>query len=108
MLFCAILPPYINWSKGFPLSIDQCELRDKNEVELSPRRPDVDVIADRFYSFKGKNKATKVFNGKNPLDLGLFISNDLFETILQYTQAKSDESNLVVSYVTFFRQYKII
>jgi hypothetical protein len=75
MLYHALLPQFLEWSKGFPLSIEECELRDKNWVKLFPRQPDIDVIADQFFGTKAKSK-DKVFSAKKSADLSLCVKNE--------------------------------
>lgn len=72
-----------------PLHIDECTLRNKNWVELIPRHPDVDVIADRLFDSRGgKNKTAKVFSPKQGVELVLSISHELYESIQDHIEAK--------------------
>jgi len=72
MAYHALLPQYLEWSRNFP---------NKNWVELIPRQPDVDAIAEKFFSFKGKNKA-KTFSSKSGTELYLCIRYDKYDAIL--------------------------
>lgn len=83
VLYHALLPQYIKWSKGFPLQLEDCQIRNKLWVELVPKIPDVDAVADYFFISKGKNK-TKAFTPKQGVDLYLVITNEKYEAILQH------------------------
>ena len=81
VLYYALLPHYIKWSKGFPLQLNECQIRNKLWVELVPKHPDVDAVTDQFFTSKGKNKA-KVFTPKQGVDLYLVITHEKYEAIL--------------------------
>jgi hypothetical protein len=66
------------------LPFDECELHTKLWVELIPKTPDVDAIADKFFDLKGKNKTTRFFSAKQGIDLYLAISHKKFESILDH------------------------
>ena len=83
ILYHALLPQFLGWSKGFPLSIEECELRDKNWVQLLPRQPDIDAIAEQFFEAKPKSKV-KVFSAKKSADLLLCLKNEKYQDILQH------------------------
>lgn len=83
VLYHALLPQYIKWSKGFPIQLEDCQLRNKLWVELIPKHPDVDAVAEYFFSSKGKNKA-KIFMPKQGIDLYLVITNEKYEAVLQH------------------------
>jgi hypothetical protein len=83
MAYHALLPQYLEWSKSFPLVMDECLLRDKNWVELIPRQPDVDAIADKFFHSKGKTKA-KTFSAKSGAELYLCIRHEKYDAILEH------------------------
>jgi hypothetical protein len=83
ILYYALLPQFLRWSKGFPLSIEECELRNKNWVQLIPRQPDIDAIAERFFEAKPKSKV-KVFSAKKGADLSLCVKNEKYQEILQH------------------------
>lgn len=89
--YYALLPQYLAWSKGYPLSIDECQLRDKDWVELIPKNPDVDVIADRFFEFKGKKARAKSFTPKKGAELSLSISYETYDDILTRLVELDDE-----------------
>ncbi|KAF8178256.1 hypothetical protein BJ912DRAFT_856337 [Pholiota molesta] len=84
--FHALLPHFVKWSEQFPLHIDACTLRNNNWVELMPRHPDVDIIADKFFESRGKK--TKVFSSKKSIELHLSISHELYESIQDHIEAK--------------------
>ncbi|KAF8200099.1 hypothetical protein BJ912DRAFT_1019943 [Pholiota molesta] len=69
--FHALLPHFVKWSEQFPLHIDACTLRNNNWVELMPRHPDVDIIADKFFESRGKKR-----------------SHELYESIQDHIEAK--------------------
>ena len=83
ILYYALLPQFLHWSKGFPLSIKECELHDKNWVQLIPQQPDIDAIAEQFFEAKSKRKV-KVFAAKKGADLSLCIKNEKYQEILQH------------------------
>ena len=78
VLYLAILPQFVKWSKGFALPLDDCQIRNKLWVELIPKHPDIDAITDHFFSSKGKNK-TKIFSAKQGIDLYLVITYEKYE-----------------------------
>ena len=100
ILYHALLPQFLEWSKGFPLSIEECELRDKNWVKLVPRQPDIDIIADQFFEAKAKSKV-KVFSAKKSADLSLCIKNEKYQEILQHI-VDLDEGSEDVRTSSFF------
>ena len=96
MAYYALLPQYLEWSKNFPLAIDQCQLRDKDWVELIPRQPDVDAITDKFFHCKGKSKA-KTFSPKSGAELYLCIRYDKYDSILEHLVQLDEQSRAQVS-----------
>jgi hypothetical protein len=95
LAYHALLPQFLEWSKNFSLTIDECQLRDKNWVELISRQPDVDAIADMFFSCKGKSKA-KMFSPKNGVELSLSIRYEKYDAILEHL-VQLDERQVQVS-----------
>ena len=91
ILYHALLPQFLHWSKGFPLSIEECELHDKNWVQLIPRQPDIDAIAEQFSEAKPKSKV-KVFSAKKSADLSLCVKNEKYQEVLQHL-VDLDEAN---------------
>lgn len=91
ILFHALLHQYLKWSKGFPLTIEECQLRDKNWVELIPRTPDVDAIAENFFaSGKGKSKV-KTFVSKKGIEIYLSIEYEKYDVILDHLAERTQE-----------------
>jgi len=66
------------------LSIDECQLRDKDWVELVPKYPDVDVVSAKFFDFKGRNAKTKTFAPKKGAEVYLCISYEKYDAILTH------------------------
>ena len=93
MAYHAVLPHFLKWSKDCSLLFEECELRTKLWVELVPKNPDVDAIADKFFDLRGKNKATKIFSAKQGIDLYLCISNEKFESILDHLANDGDNED---------------
>ena len=91
ILYHVLLPQFLGWSKGFPLSIEECELRDKNWVQLIPQQPDIDAIAEQFFEAKLKSKV-KVFSAKKGANLSLCLKNEKYQEVLQHL-ADLDEAN---------------
>ena len=56
IVFLALLPQISQWSKQFPLSVDDLHLQEKNWVELIPNLvqgiADVDAISKKFFVVK--------------------------------------------------------
>lgn len=100
ILYYALLPQFLRWSKGFPLSIEECELRDKNWVQLIPRQPDIDAIAERFFEAKPKSKV-KVFSAKKGADLSLCVKNEKYQEILQHLVDLDEAAEEVGTPVSF-------
>jgi len=71
--------------------MEECELRDKNWVQLVPRQPDIDAIAEHFFEAKGKSKV-KVFSAKKSAELSLCVRSEKYQEVLQHI-ADLDESN---------------
>ena len=115
VLYHALLPHYVKWSKGFPLPIEECQIRNKLWVELVPKHPDVDAVADYFFTSKGKNKA-KAFTPKQGIDLFLVITHEKYEAILQHLSDMEEVSlfYLIVVYhilnpsLTFSRVFNAV
>lgn len=67
IVFVSLLPQFSEWSKQFPLLLDDVRLRQKNWVEIIPSLvqgvDDVNAIAEKFFVLKrGKNKSeTRTF-----------------------------------------------
>lgn len=87
-------PKYILWSKGFPLSVDQCELRDgaptSKHPEIHSKNPNIDrdAISDRFFKATGRNKV-KTFQaaaGRKATRIALFMSEEHFQAIIAHLE----------------------
>ena len=94
ILYHALLPRFLHWSKGFPLSIEECELCDKNWVQLILQQLDIDAIAEQFFEAKPKSKV-KVFSAKKSADLSLCVKNEKYQEVLQHL-VELDEANVEV------------
>lgn len=103
ILYHALRPQFLNWSKGFPLSIDECELCDKNWVQLVPRQPDIDAIAGQFFEAKARGKA-KVFSAKKSANLLLCVKSEKYHEVLQHI-ADLNEGGEEVRTQTITRQF---
>ncbi|KIL58368.1 hypothetical protein M378DRAFT_86593, partial [Amanita muscaria Koide BX008] len=88
VVYTMILPHFLAWSKGLPINIDECELRNKQWVELIPRHPeaDVDVIADKFIDKGRKKNGAPVFNPRQGIDLYLVIGHLKVQQILSHVE----------------------
>ena len=82
MLYSALLPQFIKWSKGYSLPLEDCQIRNKLWVELVPKQPDIDAVAEYFFTSKGKKG--KAFTPKQGVELYLVITNEKYEAILQH------------------------
>lgn len=91
IVFYLLLPRFLKWSKNYGLTIDDCELRTKQWVELIPRYPDVNAIANQFFVTKGKS-TVKTFAAKQGAELFLVISHETYVDILD-TIERSANSN---------------
>ena len=65
------------------MTIEECQLRDKNWVELIPRMPDVDAIAENFFESKGKSKV-KTFVSKKGIEIYLSIEYEKYDAVLDH------------------------
>ena len=83
IFYYVLLPQFLHWSKGFPLSIKECELHDKNWVQLIPQQLDIDAIVEQLFEAKSKRKV-KVFSAKKDADLSLCIKNEKYQEIFQH------------------------
>jgi len=104
LAYHALLPQYLEWAKGFPLTMDECQLRNKNWVELIPRRPDVDAIAEMFFPCKGKSKA-KTFSAKSGAELYLYIRHEKYDAILEHLVQQDEHSRVPVSRYDYHRLF---
>ena len=100
LAYYALLPQYLEWSKGFPLEIAECQLRDKNWVELISRQPDIDAIADKFFACKGKRKV-KTFSAKSVAELYMCIRYEKYDAILEHLVQLDEQSQVQVSRYDF-------
>ncbi len=67
--YFTLLPLFSKWSKEFPLSVNDLQLRFKDWVELIPLGPkdeDVNAISSKFFIPKGKSKALQFQPNKSP------------------------------------------
>jgi len=71
--------------------LDECELRDKNWVELNSQKPDVDAIADYFFKCKTKTKV-KAFIPKSGIEVYLSIEYDKYDMILDHITTQMQEA----------------
>jgi len=101
ILYHALLPQFLDWSKGFPLSIEECELRDKNWVQLLPRQPDINAIAEQFFEAKPRSKV-KVFSSKKSADLSLCVKNEKYQEVLQHLINLDEASEEVGTQALFY------
>ena len=76
--------------------MEECQLRSKNWVEFIPRQPDIDAIADMFFTSKGKSKA-KTFSPKSGADLYLYIRYEKYDTILEHLVQLDEQNQVQVS-----------
>ena len=65
-------------------------------VELVPKHPDVDAVADHFFTSKGKNKG-KVFMPKQGIELYLVITHEKYNAILQHLSVIEEVINRFAS-----------
>ncbi|KAH9476800.1 hypothetical protein JR316_0010715 [Psilocybe cubensis] len=93
VMYYALLPQFLEWSKGFPLRINDCVVRNKLWVELIPKQPDVDAISEHFFSFKGRNKLSKIFTPKQGIELYLCITHRLYESIIDHITEPKETSH---------------
>ncbi|KIL54342.1 hypothetical protein M378DRAFT_182577 [Amanita muscaria Koide BX008] len=96
VIYTMILPHFLAWSKGLPINIDECELRNKQWVELIPRHPeaDVDVIADKFIDKGRKKNGAPVFNPRQGIDLYLVIGHLKVQQILSHVEQLSEANQV--------------
>ena len=113
VLYHAVLPHYIKWSKGFPIQMDECQIRNKLWVELVPKHPDVDAVAEHFFTSKGRNKG-RVFTPKQGVELYLVITHEKYEAILQHLSDidevsffASDSDTIQVTSSSLYIQYYV-
>ncbi len=99
--YFTLLPLFSKWSKEFPLSVNDLQLRFKDWIELIPLGPkdkDVNAISSKFFVPKGKSKALQ-FQPNKVLDLYLELSNDRYHEILDYLD--DIENDAVCHIITF-------
>ena len=100
ILYYVLLPQFLCWSKGFLLSIEECELCDKNWVQLILWQPDFNAIANQFFEAKPKSKV-KVFSAKKGADLSLCVKNEKYQEILQHLIDLNEAGKEVGTRVSF-------
>ncbi|KAF5366064.1 hypothetical protein D9757_012396 [Collybiopsis confluens] len=105
-VFHMLMPKFVKWSRGYPLEINDCELRDgapsTKFPELHSRHPtlDRDAIADsRFFKKSGKSQVL-VFNQANARKatrIALFLSEEVahkIEAHCEQYEAMAERSRL--------------
>lgn len=85
-----LLPKYFRWAHNYPLSLDDCELREEKEFYqiISRGLRDVDAIADRYFSPCGKAK-TISFNttaARKAFKVALVVSEPQYQAILDHIE----------------------
>ena len=85
-VFHMLMPKFVKWSKGYPLQINDCELRDGTPStkfpEIRSKHPtmDRDALADgRFFKKTGKSQvlAFNQANARKATRVALFFSEDI-------------------------------
>ncbi|KAK7037142.1 hypothetical protein R3P38DRAFT_3183257 [Favolaschia claudopus] len=76
-------PKWFTHTNNFPLSSTDCQLFTKDWVEIVPRTPDVNVIADRFYKPNAKSPHQPHFKTAKML-INLCIPFDIYQRWEEY------------------------
>ncbi|KAK7014616.1 hypothetical protein R3P38DRAFT_2787454 [Favolaschia claudopus] len=76
-------PKWVTHTNNFPLSSTDCQLFTKDWVEIVPRTPDVNVIADRFYKPNAKSPHQPHFKTAKML-INLCIPFDIYQRWEEY------------------------
>lgn len=84
-LYDAVIPKWHDWTKNYPLSIDDVIMRNNNWVRLVPRNPDCDIISDQF--FKRGKKGVIFKTGK--CIINLHVPNHIYTVVV--AQKEADE-----------------
>ncbi|KAK7021270.1 hypothetical protein R3P38DRAFT_2781399 [Favolaschia claudopus] len=84
-------PKWIEHTNNYPLSITKCSIFTKDWVEITPRNPDVNVIAKRFYKPNTKSPNQPHFKTGKML-INLCIPSNTYQAWEEYdTQQQIDQ-----------------
>jgi hypothetical protein len=81
--YFTLLPPFMKWSQGYILAIEDLQLCSKDWVELIPAGPDnedVGAISSKFFILKGKSKTIQ-FHPNKVLELYLELAYDKYAEV---------------------------
>ncbi|KAK7041227.1 hypothetical protein R3P38DRAFT_3179849 [Favolaschia claudopus] len=84
-------PKWVEHTNNYPLSITECSIFTKDWVEITPRNPDVNVIAERFYKPNAKSPNQPHFKTGKML-INLCIPSNTYRAWEEYdTQQQMDQ-----------------
>lgn len=89
IVFHTLLPKLITWSAGYPLTIDDFQLRNKNWVEYMPKTPDVRGVTGHLFTMTGRIEKYKGNNSH--LDVFLTVSGELHARIRRHASDREIE-----------------
>ncbi|KAF7358149.1 hypothetical protein MVEN_00863000 [Mycena venus] len=90
--FNAIAPAWSAYSNGYPISCDSLILRDDKWVAITPRDPDVDAIAHRFYKPPKRGSNTMQFRSKK-IVMNLHFLNKIYDDFLRVQEAAVEQQD---------------
>jgi hypothetical protein len=93
-MYYTLLPLFTEWSKDYPLSLEDLRLRTKEWVELIPLGPgdeDVNAISNKFFAPKGKSKVMQ-FQSNKVLALYLELGYKQYGKVLDHLDDLENEA----------------
>jgi hypothetical protein len=88
ILYEVVIPKWHEWTRNYPLRLDDVVMRNHNWVVLAPKNPDHDVIADTF--FKRAKKGGSTFKGGKCV-INLHVPNHIYDAMLAQKEIKELE-----------------
>jgi len=88
-LFQEMQPRWSQYSGGYPLTLNNIVMRDKNWVEIHPRTPDRDVINSPSF-YKEAKHGPPIFKGGKAI-VHLHIPNDVYGSYEDWVEQREME-----------------
>ena len=91
LAFTILLPHFLTWSRGVKLSVDDVELRTKENVPFTPKGPlgstmDVDAVSAHFF-FTIKNKSGLQFRKGKGIEVHILLPLNKYLAVMDLIDA---------------------
>ncbi|KAF5377829.1 hypothetical protein D9615_006831 [Tricholomella constricta] len=90
ILFDEILPLWLEYTRGFQISIDDFVMRDHDGAKLRAGDPDRDIISKKFFKTV---KGAQVFKEGREV-INFHVPNDIYHRYLAWSEAREEEQML--------------